>query len=131
MIKSAILFFTLAICVTAQAQFAGDIRGMVTDSIGHGLAAARVDVINRAGATIGRGTIADVDGRYALVNLNPGKYSIQYSCKGYTTTIVNAVVVNADHETSLEVALHKASGKEIQVVQYVAPLMSFQGVKIK
>jgi hypothetical protein len=56
---------------------------------------------------------------------------VQYTYKSYGTIIVSHVIVNSDNTTALEVMLHPADGKEIEVVEYVKPLLNFQGVKIK
>ena len=125
-----LLTIMLACTLACSAQHGGDIRGFVTDTAGHAIAGARVDLLNRAGAALGRATLTDMDGRYALVDLQAGTYNVKYEQRGYGITIINTVILHAEGETDIDVVLHEASGKEIKVVEYVKPMMSFQRVKI-
>jgi uncharacterized surface anchored protein len=125
-----LLTIMLAYAVACSAQHSGDIRGFVTDTTGHAIASARVDILDRAGAVLGRTTVTDMDGRYALVNLQAGTYNVKYEQRGYGITIVNTVILHTDGQTDIDVVLHPASGKEIKVVEYVKPMMSFQRVKV-
>jgi hypothetical protein len=131
--KVIVLLVMLVLAVRAPAQSSdGDIRGFVTDRSGKGIAGVQIDILNRAGATEGRGTVTDPDGRYALINIRAGSYNVKYSNSGYGITIVNSVIVSSDKTTEIEVVLKPSTeGKEVKVVEYVKPFLGFQAVKIE
>ena len=52
-----------------------------------------------------QGTATDALGRYVILNVRPGTYSIRYSFVGYTTAVVDGVLVTSDRTTTRDVEL--------------------------
>ncbi len=82
-------------------QQAGKISGKVTDSkTGETLIGLTVKI---TGATLGAST--DIEGRYTLGNLNPGKYSLSFSYIGYQAKNITDIEVQAGKTTTLDVIM--------------------------
>ena len=84
------------------AQF-GQIKGTLTDAeTGEPVIGASVAI---EGTTFGAQT--DLDGRYMIPRLEPGKYNLVISSVAYSTVNVTEVVVNADLTTEISRELEK------------------------
>ncbi|HID93813.1 MAG TPA: TonB-dependent receptor [bacterium (Candidatus Stahlbacteria)] len=95
LVVSAILFTTIFAGTT------GKIAGVVTDEeTGKPLPAANVIVIGTP-----LGAAADQSGRYVILNVPPGTYSVKASMMGYAPVTLTDVKVSADVTTSLNIAL--------------------------
>jgi hypothetical protein len=88
------LLTLLLLCLAAPAAWAQSaaLRGFVTDvTDGQALLGATVLVaeVDASGARIGepRGAAADLDGLYVIPRLAPGRYAVQASFIGYTTSL--------------------------------------------
>ena len=108
---SLFIFFSL----TADSVYAGTkgkIAGKVTDSSGEVLVGVQVFI---EGTT--RGTTTDVDGKYSLVNLDPGEYTVVFTYIGFATVKVQKVEVLVDKTTSIDAEMSEEviEGEEIIV----------------
>lgn len=82
-------------------QASGKIAGRVTDkTTGEAIPMANVVV---DGTTLG--AAADIDGRYVILNVPSGVYSVTASVVGYQKLTVNNVRVNVDFTTKLDFAI--------------------------
>ncbi len=107
----ALVLITLS-SVNIYAQ-AGKIAGKVTDiKTGETLIGLSVKI---SGTT--KGSITDVEGRYSIPALAPGKYIIDFSYIGYSTKSISDVEVVDGQVTTLNVAMEQPSeGKRLQEV---------------
>lgn len=101
--------------LTADSVYAGTkgkIAGKVTDSSGEVLVGVQVFI---EGTT--RGTTTDVDGKYSLVNLDPGEYTVVFTYIGFATIKVEKVEVLVDKTTSIDAEMSEEviEGEEIIV----------------
>lgn len=101
--------------LTADSVYAGTkgkIAGKVTDSSGEVLVGVQVFI---EGTT--RGTTTDVDGKYSLVNLDPGEYTVVFTYIGFATVKVQKVEVLVDKTTSIDAEMSEEviEGEEIIV----------------
>ncbi len=105
-------FLTPAVYL-AQAQ-TGRIAGTVVDAeTGEPLIGVNVLVVEK-----GTGSATDLEGRYEIVNLTPGTYTLRFSYVGYVNQIVQGVVVRAGETTRLDLSLVPESvGLEAVVVE--------------
>lgn len=55
------------------------------------------------------GTASDLDGSFYIINLSPGKYSIEFSMIGYETKLVEDVKVSVNRTTPLDITLNQTS----------------------
>ncbi|MDP3467418.1 MAG: TonB-dependent receptor [Daejeonella sp.] len=97
-------------------QQTGRISGRVTDSkSGETLIGLTVKI---TGATFGAST--DIEGRYSLGNLNPGKYSLGFSYIGYQAKNITDIEVLAGKTTTLDVIMEEASSLALEEVVITA-----------
>ena len=106
----------------------GSISGRVTDSTGAALVDARVRIVE-----LGRSGITGADGRYTLVSVPAGAYSVSFAHIGFAPQVRRVTLGNAD--VTLDVVL-KGSAIELSSVQVTAsptatdPLSSPQPVAV-
>jgi len=98
-------FIAFAILLTMPALLfagtTGKIAGKVTDkATGEPIPFATIAVVNG-----NIGAVANNDGNYIILNVNPGIYSIKVSMVGYTASVIEGVSVKADLTTRLDVKL--------------------------
>lgn len=113
------LFFLVAFSLAAKVAFAqqtGKIAGKVTDKkTGETLIGLTVK-INGTNA----GVSTDVEGRYVLSGLNPGKYSLIFSYVGYQPKLITEITVGAGGVSSVDVQMEEASSQALQEVVITA-----------
>jgi hypothetical protein len=85
----------------AKAAVTGKIAGVVLDArTGEPLPGANIIIEGTD-----RGTAADVDGSYYILNLQPGTYNVQARMMGYESVTQTGVDISADHTTRLRFEL--------------------------
>ncbi|MFN1834203.1 carboxypeptidase regulatory-like domain-containing protein [Balneola sp. MJW-20] len=97
----------------AFAGTTGKIAGTVVDESGEPLPGVQIFIVGTS-----KGTISDVDGKYSLVNLKPGKYIVEFRFLGFATYRVENVEVIVDKTTTIDATLREAviEGEEVVVV---------------
>lgn len=108
-------FFTLIVILLANVAFSqqnGSIVGQLTDKDYNNEPLAFANVIIKGTAT---GTTSDFEGLYAIENLAPGSYIIQYSFVGYETTEL-PVNVEAGKVTTVNVPMGGSAAALDEVV---------------
>ena len=129
--KLSIITVVLAFAITAFANNSGELKGRIKDWNGKKMAGVRIDILDASGKTTERATLTDPDGNYTIGELNAGNYDVQYSYRGYAVKIVKDVLISSDHGTSVNINLKPSATKEIEVVEYVAPILNDQDTKIE
>jgi outer membrane receptor protein involved in Fe transport len=104
-----------ALLMTATSVFAGTkgkVAGTVVDESGETLVGVQVFI---EGTT--KGTITDIDGKYSIVNLDPGTYTVVFVYIGFATTKVEEVEVIVDKTTEVNMTMREEviEGQEIVV----------------
>lgn len=116
---AGLIFFVLFASV-GYAQTTGKIAGVVTDaSNGEGLVGVNVIV---EGTTLGAGT--DSEGRYFILNVPPGTYTVRTSFIGYKIILRNNVKVSVGQTTEQDFSLETTviEGEEV-IVSAERPLV--------
>lgn len=103
--KNLYCFVVAAVVMTiahgALAQHTGQISGKVTDSAtGETLVGANVLLIDTP-----LGAASDIDGNYVVKNVPEGTYNLRFTYIGYTTKVVNNVVVEAGKTVKLDLIM--------------------------
>jgi len=125
------LYFLAIVLVFALPSFAqtgsGSLKGVIKDEkTGETIPFAAV--VAKEGETQIAGTATDIDGKYTIKPLRPGKYDLYIQVVGYNTKMIAGVLVKADKITFQDVNM--AGGinlEEIDVVEYVVPLIDKDG----
>jgi len=94
-----ILFFT-SLSVAGN----GKIAGVVKDNTGKPVPGATVMLVGTK-----LGGFADVEGRYFVLNIPPGKYDVTVSAVGYKKKTIKSVEVKSDLTTDLNVVIEEAA----------------------
>ena len=98
------LFLTLLIFIsvtTGYGAVTGKISGTIRDAgTGEPLIGANIMI---AGTSIGAAT--DIEGKYQIINIPPGKVDLKITMMGYQETVIQAVQVRIDLTTSIDVDL--------------------------
>ena len=100
--KYILLIYIIASFVLAGTD--GTIRGKVTDSDGAALIGTQIYI-----PELGKGTTADIDGNFIILNIAVGEYEIKFLMIGYQTKIVEGVNVVMDQTQWLNVSLPEAT----------------------
>lgn len=111
---AAVLLLMMSGLMLAQGQ-KGKISGRVfDDATGEALAGANVLIPGTK-----NGATCDVNGRFVILNLQPGEYSVSASMVGYATLTVRNVEVTIDHTTEVNFRL-KDKSVQTTAVEIVA-----------
>ena len=90
----------------------GKLAGLVTDTnTGEPIPGATV-VIDETG----QGTATDFQGRYVILNISPGTYTIRISFVGFTTKVFDGVLVTSDRTTTLDATIEQTTVQAGEVV---------------
>ena len=101
----ASLFLLLGFAAASFAGTTGKIAGTVTDAkTGEKLVGVSVAV---EGTALGAAT--DINGRYFVINIQPGTYTVRASAIGYTPIVESNVVVHADLTTEIDFKMEQAA----------------------
>jgi outer membrane receptor protein involved in Fe transport len=95
----------------AVAGTTGKLAGAVLDAKKQPLAG-----VNVALPEARLGTVTDTDGRYAILNVPAGTYTVRVGLIGYATTTLTGVSIPADRTTPLDVTLRESAVQMEEVV---------------
>ncbi len=127
--KNSLLFFiglSFLVCTGLFAGETGKIAGIVTDA-NTDAPLMGANIIITAAWVDGReqnleftqGAASDLDGRYFILNVRPGTYSLKVYFIGYGTQLRTQVVVNVDKTTTVDFQL-KPQALEGEAVTVIA-----------
>jgi hypothetical protein len=109
------MLFTL-LSSAAFAQYAGTIRGIVTDPAGAVVAGAQVTAVNNANNDT-RTTSTNSDGEYAFTALAPGMYDVHIKQASFAEFIARSVElhVSSTYDVNAQLRLSKAANEQVTV----------------
>lgn len=103
--------FTILLLMISQLGFGGSISGRVTGGADEPLPGVIVSVQNST-----RGTATDDEGRFAIVNLRPGIYTLVFSLVGYRKQVLPDIAVAEDDEKVVSVQMVESLLQTDQIV---------------
>jgi len=116
----------LAVCFApsgAQAQIdAGNIAGIATDQTSGALPGVSITVKNLATGTV-RTVVSNVEGRYQIAGLPPGRYSVNAELSGFGNVFRPDITVNVGATIDLNFQMGLANMSETVTVTGEAPLV--------
>jgi hypothetical protein len=122
--KLVLLVSLVILCgglILAQEQ-TGELRGIVKEEGGEPLPGVAVKAVSTA--LIREVTaLTDQNGRYRLLQLPPGKYSLTFSLSGFTTITREEIVVSLGKTLSLDIVMTPATLEAESVVIGQAPVV--------
>ncbi len=121
LVKAFLVFCILSTPAVASAQSA--LAGLVTDTSGGVLPGVTVEAASPVLIEKVRAAVTDGSGRYDIINLRPGTYSITFSLAGFSTVRREGVVVGTDVTVTINAPLSVGSLEETITVSGATPLV--------
>src|SRR5262245_47331150 len=128
-IAIGVLAFFFAMTPDASAQQAAGIVGVVRDSSGLAMPGVTVEAAGAALIEKVRSVVTDGEGRYNIVDLRPGTYSVTFSLTGFSTVKRDGVVLGTGFTATVNVALQVGSLEETITVSGAAPVVDTSNMR--
>lgn len=125
----ALVVLTLLFSSTAWAQQQSGIAGVVRDTSGSVLPGVTVEAASPALIEKVRAVVTDGEGRYNIIDLRPGTYSITFGLPGFTTFKRDGIVLTAGFTATVNADLTVGSLEETITVTGESPLVDVQNVR--
>lgn len=113
----------------STAQQASGIAGTVRDTSGGVLPGVTVEAASPALIEKVRTAVTDSDGRYNIVDLRPGAYSVTFTLTGFNTLKRDGVTITAGFTASVNADMQVGALEETITVTGAAPLVDTQNVR--
>lgn len=123
------VMMTLVSAGSASAQQASGIAGVVRDTGGLAMPGVTVEAASPALIEKVRSVTTDGGGRYNIVDLRPGTYSITFSLPGFSTVRREGVELSAGFVASVNVSLAVGAIEETVTVVGGAPVVDTQSIR--
>ena len=114
---------------TASAQAGGSLSGLVEDTTGGILPGVTVE---SASPVMIEGTIVaftDSAGRYTIINLRPGTYTVTFTLPGFSTVVREDVLLTGDSAVQINAQLQVGAVEETVTVTGESPVVDVQQVR--
>jgi hypothetical protein len=122
------IWLTVAVNVASVQEFRGSIRGVVTDATGAVLPGVTVTVTNTE-TKIAQSAVTDAEGRYQMLYLNPGSYTIAAELSGFGKFVLERTKVGVGDAIRVDAVLHAGGVEEtVQVRAEPALLNTSSGI---
>ncbi|MGH9239703.1 MAG: carboxypeptidase regulatory-like domain-containing protein [Vicinamibacterales bacterium] len=112
----------------AQAVGTGTIAGTVTDASGSVLPGVTVEATSPALIEGTRSVTTNEAGRYSIVNLRPGTYTVTFSLQGFTTSRREGIELTSEFTANVSPQLSVGTVSEIVTVEARVPVVDVQSV---
>lgn len=131
-LKSIVCWSIVALVLvpfTASAQQAGGIAGVVRDTSGGVLPGVTVDAASPVLIEQVRTVFTNGEGRYSIVDLRPGLYTVTFTLPGFSTVIREGVELTTGFTAAVNVDLQVGTLEETITVTGATPLVDVQNVR--
>jgi hypothetical protein len=118
-----------ALSSPAWAQQASGIAGVVTDSSGAVIPGVTVEAASPALIEKVRSVITDNAGRYSIVDLRPGTYSLTFSLAGFNTLRREGIVLTVGFTATINGVMQIGALEETVTVSGASPLVDTQNTQ--
>ena len=129
-IPHAAVFVCLSFCLLPGIAWAqSEITGVVTDVSGAVLPGVTVEAASPALIEKVRTATTDEAGRFAIVNLRPGTYTVTFSLAGFSSLVRDRMVLPSDFTATVNAELSLGSVQETVTVSGQAPTVDVQSTQ--
>mgnify|MGYP003346670970 CR=1 FL=1 len=118
----------LSLGAPAWAQQASGITGVVRDTSGLAMPGVTVEAASPALIEKTRSAITDGEGKYSIIQLRPGTYSVVFTLPGFNTVKREGIVLNSDFTATVNGELKVGSVEETITVAANSPLVDVQSI---
>ena len=110
------LIIFLIPCFFLKAGTTGKLAGKIVDeNTGEALPFVNITI---EGTNLGAATA--IDGKYVILNIPPGKYSVKFQYIGYQAKVVNNVSISIDLTTKIDISLSEVSIEPVVPVKWLS-----------
>jgi hypothetical protein len=113
----------------AQGTVQASIAGIVSDSSGAVLPGVTVDASSPVLIEKSRSAITDGTGRYQIVGLTPGTYTVTFTLQGFNTVKREGIVLTGSLAATVDIEMRVGSLEETVTVSGESPIVDVQNVK--
>ena len=114
---------------SVSAQQASGIAGTVRDSSGLALPGVTVEAASPALIERTRAVTTDGEGRYSIVDLRPGTYSVTFSLEGFSTVKREGIELGAGFTAAVNISLSVGAISETITVTGASPVVDTQSTR--
>ena len=125
---SVVVTFIAALLVSPTTASAQAIGGTVTDATGSVLPAVTVEARSPALIEQVRTVFTDGAGRYQIVELRPGTYSVTFTLSGFNTVVREGIELTTGFTANVDVQLRVGAVEETVTVTGATPVVDVQNV---
>jgi hypothetical protein len=111
------------------AQQASGIAGVVRDTSGAAIPGVTVEAASPALIEKVRSVVSDGEGRYQIVDLRPGTYTVTFSLVGFSTVIRDGIQLGAGFTATVNVELRVGALEETITVTGDAPVVDTTSIR--
>jgi len=127
-VAALVLIFSLPALARAQDASSGTIAGVVRDQAGAVLPGVTVEASSPALIERTRSTVSDGEGRYRLVDLRSGAYTVTFSLQGFKTVRREGIELTTGFVATVNADLGVGAIAETITVTGEAPVVDVQGM---
>src|SRR5438552_18230799 len=128
-ISASLLVGLLVLVPIAAAQQASGIAGVVKDTSGAVLPGVTVEATSPALIEKVRSVVTDSEGRYNIVDLRPGTYTVTFSLPGFSTLKREGITLTAGFTATVHGDMQVGALEETVTVSGAAPLIDTENVR--
>ena len=125
----AVLVWVFLCAAVASAQQTSSIAGVVKDTSGAVMPGVTVEAASPALIEKVRSVVTDSDGRYNIVELRPGAYTVTFTLPGFRTLRRDGILLATGFAASVDADLQLGSLEETITVTGEAPLVDTQSAR--
>ncbi len=114
---------------SAQGVVTASITGVVRDASGAVLPGVTVEAASAVLIEKARVAVSDGTGRYQIINLLPGTYTVTYSLAGFSTVKRDALQLSGSAVATVDIEMRLGSLEETITVSGESPVVDVQTVK--
>lgn len=122
------IFVLLLLPTGAVAQTGSGISGQVSDATGGVLPGVTVEAASPALIERARTAVTDSQGRYRIVDLRPGVYTVTFTLQGFNTLQREGIELSASFTATVDAELRVGALEETVTVTGAAPVVDVQNV---
>src|SRR5262249_61152212 len=119
----------ITVPAVASAQTGAALTGVVTDSTGAVLPGVTVEARSPALIEQVRSAITDETGRYRIVDLRPGTYSVTFGLPGFASILREGIAITGTFVANVNAELRVGTVQETVTVSSETPVVDTQSTK--